>query len=213
MNTLKEIAIKHNCIQTKDPFDHYFDVYYMYFNCIKNHIKNVIEIGVQTGASVCMWKDFFNNATIHGIDIDDRCLQFEEDRIKINIGSQHDVEFLNQVAGDIGEIDIIIDDGSHHEDHQRISFETLFPYLKPKGYYIIEDLHFAYHNGSLQESQYGKCFPHITNTLINVIDDVHKVRLATIKKGSIHLQRALADDQRKFDSVCFYNGMCLIRKM
>ena len=200
-------------MQTKDPFDHYFDVYNKHFNYLRNKVSNLLEIGVQTGASACMWKDFFPNATIHGIDIDERCLQFQQDRININIGSQHDVDFLNKVAGDIGEIDIVIDDGSHHEDHQRISFETLLPYVKSKGYYVIEDLHFAYHNGSLQESQYGQHFPHITNTLIKVIDDVHKVATAQIKKGAIVFQRAVSDHNRKFESVCFYNGISLIRKM
>ncbi len=156
---------------------------------------------------------FFPNATIHGIDIDERCKTFEQDRIKIYIGSQHDTNFLEGVVKDIGKIDIVIDDGSHHEDHQRISFETLFPYVKSKGYYVIEDLHFAYHNGSLQESQYGQFFPHITNTLIKVVDDIHKVRVQKIQKGAMVLQRAVADDQRKFESMCFYNGICLIRKM
>ncbi len=59
MSALKELAIKHNCVQTKDPFDHYFGVYHRHFDNLRNNVTNLLEIGVQTGASLCMWKDFF----------------------------------------------------------------------------------------------------------------------------------------------------------
>jgi len=39
---------------------------------------------------------------------------------------------------------IIIDDGSHINEHVITSFNTLFPYLKDGGIYIIEDLQTAY---------------------------------------------------------------------
>ena len=34
----------------------------------------------------------------------------------------------------------ILDDGSHIESHQKISFTTLWKYLNVGGYYIIEDI-------------------------------------------------------------------------
>ena len=39
-----------------------------------------------------------------------------------------------------GAFDIIIDDGAHMPDAIQISLGTLFPYLKPRGFYIIEDM-------------------------------------------------------------------------
>ena len=36
--------------------------------------------------------------------------------------------------------DIIIDDGSHIEEHQIFTFGVLFPKLKPGGVYIVEDI-------------------------------------------------------------------------
>lgn len=37
-------------------------------------------------------------------------------------------------------LDIIIDDGSHNENHQVFSFMTLEKYLSPNGIYVIEDI-------------------------------------------------------------------------
>ncbi len=38
-----------------------------------------------------------------------------------------------------GELDLVIDDGSHLAEPTRTSFDTLFPLLAPGGFYIIED--------------------------------------------------------------------------
>lgn len=42
-----------------------------------------------------------------------------------------------ELAGDA--IDLVVDDASHQLDLTRTSFETLFPYLRPGGRYVIED--------------------------------------------------------------------------
>lgn len=42
-----------------------------------------------------------------------------------------------ELAG--GQIDLVIDDASHLLEETRISFETLFPLLRPGGLYVIED--------------------------------------------------------------------------
>ena len=45
------------------------------------------------------------------------------------------------IIEEIGEVDLIIDDGSHVISHQQISLGFLFKYLKKGGQYWIEDLH------------------------------------------------------------------------
>ncbi len=67
---------------------------------------------------------------------------------QVRIGSQDDPAFLRSVIDEMGSPDIILDDGSHVSDHQKISFETLWPLLKVGGLYVIEDLHTAYFPGS-----------------------------------------------------------------
>ena len=43
-----------------------------------------------------------------------------------------------------GDFDIIIDDCGHLSDQQQFSMAYLFPFLKPGGIYIIEDLNAPY---------------------------------------------------------------------
>jgi hypothetical protein len=87
-----------------------------------------------------MWKEFFPNAVIHGIDINSVCAQFVGSRRKIYIGDQFNENFLMEVlekAG--GTFDIIIDDGSHIAEHQIFTFSFLFSRMSDHGIYVIED--------------------------------------------------------------------------
>jgi len=62
-------------------------------------------------------------------------------------GDQGNVTFLKEMVADSGgEFDIIIDDGSHDPRHQMISFDELFPTLRPGGLYIFEDVETSYWN-------------------------------------------------------------------
>ena len=110
----------------------------------------VIEIGVggyedpaKGGASLRMWKEFFPQARIFGIDVHDKSA-FEEERIRIFRGSQDDPAFLDGVLADTGPPDIVIDDGSHRNDHVVASFQALFPRLREGGIYAVEDLQTSY---------------------------------------------------------------------
>jgi hypothetical protein len=55
-----------------------------------------------------------------------------------------DETFLYKVTNDIGGIDIIIDDGSHINEHVIETFKILFPKLKDGGIYVIEDTQTSY---------------------------------------------------------------------
>src|SRR3954462_6194741 len=51
------------------------------FGSFRHRVRRMVEIGVQTDSSVRMWRDYFPNAEIIGIDIDPECQRFESDRI------------------------------------------------------------------------------------------------------------------------------------
>ena len=51
---------------------------------------------------------------------------------------------MNGVTEEIGEIDVIIDDGSHINEHVIETFNLLFPKLKDGGIYVIEDTQTSY---------------------------------------------------------------------
>jgi hypothetical protein len=75
-----------------------------------------------------------------------------------------------------GELDLIIDDGSHHPAHQVISFTYLFEHgLKPGGVYIIEDIEMNYWTkGQTYDvpTSYGKDHPDSIITMAKQLADV-----------------------------------------
>ena len=134
----------------------YTQHYELYFKNIRKKKLNILEIGVggesnpnEGGASLRMWKEYFPNSYLYGIDIYDKS-SLQEKRITIFKGSQADEDFLKKVCTKISDIDIIIDDGSHINEHVITSFETLFPFLKKGGYYAIEDIQTSYWPGKYE---------------------------------------------------------------
>ncbi|MDO9260646.1 MAG: class I SAM-dependent methyltransferase [Flavobacteriaceae bacterium] len=110
----------------------------------------MLEIGVGGydnpyigGNSLRMWKSFFPFAKITSLDIYDKSF-LQEKRINIFQGSQIDDLFLESIINQTGEFDLIIDDGSHVNNHVIKSFEILFPTLKKGGIYVIEDTQTSY---------------------------------------------------------------------
>ncbi|MCX6334920.1 MAG: class I SAM-dependent methyltransferase [Bacteroidia bacterium] len=95
------------------------------------------------GNSLRMWKRYFIFGKIFSLDIFEKS-QFEEHRIKIFRGDQTDKSLMDKIFSQIGEPDIIIDDGSHINEHVIQTFELLFPRLKTGGIYAIEDAGTSY---------------------------------------------------------------------
>ena len=102
----------------------------------------VLELGVSSGASLLMWKDYLPNGIIVGLDIDAMPRKIAgQDRIHFIRAGQDDTAALDQAAAIAGgPFDLIIDDASHLGYLTKRSFLYLFPkLLKPGGTYAIED--------------------------------------------------------------------------
>ncbi len=122
---------------------HYTELYDIFFLPLKNKAAKILEIGIGSGDSLKIWRDYFPKATIYGIDIVPKT-GLDSSRIKTFVADQSNRLQLESFIGKFGGFfDIIIDDGGHHMNHQQISLGFLFKYLKPGGYYIIEDLHMS----------------------------------------------------------------------
>jgi demethylmacrocin O-methyltransferase len=139
-------------IHKTDKFGgHYYTPHYQhFFRKFKFKRMNVLEIGVggyddpiRGGNSLRMWKSYFPFSKIFSIDIYDKS-KLQERRIKIYQGSQVDTVLLDRICEEVGDFDLIIDDGSHVNEHVIQSFEYLFPKLKKGGYYVIEDTQTSY---------------------------------------------------------------------
>ncbi len=130
---------------------HYYTPHYqLHFDRFRDKKVNLLEIGVggyekpfSGGKSLKMWKKYFPFGNIYSIDIYDKSA-LQEERIKIFQGSQVDKDFLNKVCEETGPLDIIIDDGSHLNEHVIESFRILFPKLNEGGIYVIEDTNTSY---------------------------------------------------------------------
>lgn len=126
--------------------DHFWPIYESHFEMFQNDKIKLLEIGVYNGGSLWTWRNYFPNAEIVGLDIDDYTFQFAspEKGITIHLGDQADPLFLQTVIDIEHNFDIIIDDGSHESHAVITSFEFLFPYLNDGGLYVIEDTGHSY---------------------------------------------------------------------
>jgi len=128
----------------------YIQHYQRHFSSLRKRSIVLLEIGIggyndprSGGASLRMWKNYFPEGRIYGIDIYDKSLH-NDDRIRTFVGDQSDEKFLRNLISEIGPPDIVIDDGSHINSHVIKSFEVLFPLLADDGIYVIEDLGSSY---------------------------------------------------------------------
>jgi hypothetical protein len=128
----------------------YTQHYQRYFGPMRRRRLKVLEIGVggygddAAGAeSLRMWKAFFRKSRIVGIDLEDKT-RFREDRIDIRVCDQADAAALTGLCDEYGGFDIIIDDGSHLNEHVIKSFQVLFPRLRANGIYAVEDVQTSY---------------------------------------------------------------------
>lgn len=128
-----------------EKWDHYFEVYREVFKDFLDRPIVLLEIGVNHGGSLEMWRNFFHqDSKIYGIDINPECKIFEKENVEIFIGSQSDRKFLNQLISSIPKFDIVIDDGGHTMLQQITSFQCLFGHLNDRGVYICEDVNTSY---------------------------------------------------------------------
>ena len=145
---LNKIAIIHGTDKWGSHW--YTQHYHAHFKKYKDRAITLLEIGVggydtphHGGNSLRTWKSYFSKAKIYGVDLYDKA-QLEEKRIRIFQGSQVDETFLKSVIEKTGAPDIIIDDGSHLNNHVVTTFKLLFPSLKANGLYVVEDIETAY---------------------------------------------------------------------
>jgi hypothetical protein len=122
-------------------WEHYFEIYHKHFLRLLHKPATILEIGVYSGGSLEMWKSCLApGSRIIGVDIEQACKAYEETGTEIFIGDQADRSFWAEVKGQIGNIDIIIDDGGHKTRQQQITLEELLPVLNPGGVYLCEDI-------------------------------------------------------------------------
>lgn len=218
MSTLNKIAESFGTDKSSD-IHNYCVKYEKYLPFERYNRLNILEIGVLDGQSLKTWKDYFYNSNILGIDINPDCKQYEEKRILVEIGSQADNIFLNDVMRTHGPFDMILDDGSHMNEHVIFSFEHLFQSVKSGGIYIVEDCSTSYWDGwggeYMKEGTMMEYFKRLT-------DDVNFRGLMNFNSPNVHARRedwlydlsheTQPDCRTDIESITFLNGIIIIRK-
>lgn len=128
----------------------YTSVYSMLLSPLRNKPIQFAEIGIAYGASVGMWSNFFTNARLCFFDRDENFIK----RIRQENGNPYLGLMDVAVDGDVtraltdasGQFDVILDDSSHDFNHQIRIAKEAFPFVKPGGYLLIEDV-FRTRNG------------------------------------------------------------------
>jgi hypothetical protein len=117
---------------------------------LRDETFTMLEIGIggyyeagQGGESLRMWRRYFQDAEIVGLDFIDKRF-VAGPRISVYVGDQTDPEILHRIFEEKGPITVVIDDGSHHPEHVRATFEMVFPLLADGGIYVIEDVQTSY---------------------------------------------------------------------
>jgi hypothetical protein len=127
--TLHELAKKYGTDKLKHGYLPFYEKY------LPKNPKKILEIGVKEGASIRMWREYFTNAEIHGLDL------FEEfpipniEGVTFHKGNQLDHQLLAKLRKE--DFDVIIDDGSHNARDMLVTFFSLYS----GKHYFIEDLH------------------------------------------------------------------------
>lgn len=206
---------------------HYYYKYYPLFlekyrKIISNNkdIKyGMIEIGIDHYRSIKLWQKYFPESFIYGLDIG---FVGKDKNYEIFKCDQSDLTQLTNVSNTIIEqnktIFLIIDDGSHHPDHQIKTFNLFFDKLLAYGgCYIIEDIETSYWSkndiyGYKTEFGYKNENSAIEITK-NIIDDVNYEFLSTDNKKIHSLNSKINSNVRNLISnISFGQNNIIIMK-
>ena len=209
MKSLTDLAIKYKT--DKHGIHFYTKIYEKYMLPKIDQEIGLLEIGVggydepqKGGESLKMWADFFSKGKIFSLDYFEKKLNLGS-RIKIFKGSQSNSEDLMRIINETGELDFIIDDGSHINRDVIYTFKTLFKFLKHGGYYFIEDTQTSY------MPEFGGDAFYLRNkkTLINFFKEiVDKINYMEIKNPFYQIDYFA----KNVTEIHFYHNLIVIKK-
>jgi hypothetical protein len=124
--------------------------------------------GSTEGRSIRLWLSFLPKASISVFEYDEACAKnwYKNDphsigryvldsRVNVVIGNQLSPEDIHRAISNLGPQDVIIDDGGHSMMMQENSLRVLFPFIRPGGIYILEDLSTSFWGGFWQDKSNG----------------------------------------------------------
>jgi hypothetical protein len=137
----------------------YTKFYDFIFKNIKNEVKYVFELGLGTNnlqipsnmsglgtpcGSLRGWEKYFTSAKVFGADID-REILFQEENINTFYCDQTNVSSVKELCNNFNfKFDVVIEDGLHTFDANKVFLENFIDMVKDGGIFIIEDIDIRY---------------------------------------------------------------------
>ena len=212
--TLSQLCNKYKSDKC-DEGHKFIEIYEDLFSPYRDAMGSFFEIGILNGASHLMWREYFPNANIYGIDIIDYSKQSIGTGIKTFVADQSNREDLQNSLNYFGEsFDVILDDGGHAMDHQQVSLGYLFKHLNKGGYYIIEDVHTSL--PKYYPDTYFKVNENETNTTLFMIEWF--MRTGEIKSEYMteeeikFLEENIESIELTYRATRHHSMVCIIRK-
>lgn len=148
MSSLDELAVQYNTDKSSAQHD-YCRLYEALFAPLRYEHMTLLELGVWKGGSIRLWRDYFPDAVIVGVDNFSWVDNYWHSDPRPDLTALRDVHIfecnqdamgLPDLLGDHCPLTIVIDDCSHHPETTLASFGLLRKCLAPGGFYIIEDV-------------------------------------------------------------------------
>jgi len=162
---------------------HNYSPYYEKFlkNLKKKKLK-ILEIGSFKGNATASFFFYLKNSFIYSVDLYPDLFNYKSKRIKnFKIDNSSEKELLS--LSKIIKYDLIIEDAGHYLKDQIITLFTLFPKLKKKGIYIVEELDFP-------DTRSDMNLKNDKNTLYSI--------LKSIKKDRAFYSPYISEDKKKY---------------
>ncbi|WP_292382829.1 class I SAM-dependent methyltransferase [Mesorhizobium sp.] len=217
--TLRELYAEHEG-KVSDKWSIYLDAYDRIFAEFRNKPVRLLEIGVQNGGSLEIWRRYFQQAElVLGSDINPACgkLIFEDEKIAVVVGDVNADETERDIIARSEKFDIIIDDGSHRSSDIIRAFVRYFPRLAEGGIYVAEDLHCSYwqaYDGGLYDPFSSMSF---FKRLLDVVNQEHwgldRPRIDAL--AAFAERNEVTFDEASLASIYaieFFNSLCVVRK-
>ena len=191
---------------TDKTLHNYLDKYEFFLNKWKDKKFNLLELGIFNGGSLRMWKKYFRNAEIYGVDINPECKIHADERIHVEIMDLSLLENLEALKNIQPEI--IIDDASHIWSHQIKALINLFPVLPSGGIFIMEDL-----ETSVNRNLFSDGFDDFDISMYDVCERISKIVVSKIED---EVEDFLSEDITKIglltDMISIIKGSCIFVK-
>jgi len=147
--SLKELV--DNTYTDKNTSHSYLELYETLLCAKKNTAQSVLEVGIgdfgnKNGGSIKLWRDYFTNATIYGLDIlpIDRVLDelIHDERVVLytETNAYDETIFANLFLNKGLKFDFMLDDGPHSLDSMKQFIKLYSQVMTENGILIIEDV-------------------------------------------------------------------------